>query len=124
MHKNEAFSRVLIDAMLAAQGWDATDPNTVRFEVVMPDSTPADYVLCDRNGRSLAVIEAKRHSVNPADAAEREALCAAFGCALRVSHQRGRGAVLGVATGCLAKAQAVFDAMLAQTFSSKTLLDA
>jgi len=36
----------------------------------MPDSTRADYVLCDRNGRSLAVIEAKRYSVNPADATE------------------------------------------------------
>jgi len=70
MNKNEAFSRVVIDAMLAAQGWQTTDPNAVRFEVVMPDSTRADYVLCDRNGRSLAVIEAKRYSVNPADAAE------------------------------------------------------
>jgi len=70
MNKNEAFSRVVIDAMLAAQGWSTTDPNAVRFEVVMPDGTRADYVLCDRNGRSLAVIEAKRYSVNPADAAE------------------------------------------------------
>ena len=59
MNKNEAFSRVVIDAMLAAQGWQTTDPNAVRFEVVMPDSTRADYVLCDRHGRSLAVIEAK-----------------------------------------------------------------
>jgi type I restriction enzyme R subunit len=70
MNKNEAFSRVLIDAMLTAQGWNVADPNAVRFEVVMPDSTRADYVLCDRNGRSLAVIEAKRYSANPADAAE------------------------------------------------------
>lgn len=70
MNKNEAFSRVLIDAMLTAQGWNVADPNAVRFEVVMPDSTRADYVLCDRNGHSLAVIEAKRYSKNPADAAE------------------------------------------------------
>ena len=70
MNKNEAFSRVLIDSMLAAQGWNTIDPNAVRFEVVMPDGTRADYVLCDRNGRSLAVIEAKRYSVNPADATE------------------------------------------------------
>ncbi len=67
-NKNEAFSRVIIDAMLAAQGWNTTDPNAVRFEVVMADGTRADYVLCDRNGRSLAVVEAKRYSVNPADA--------------------------------------------------------
>lgn len=70
MNKNEAFSRVLIDAMLTAQGWDVTNPNAVRFEVTMPDGTRADYVLCDRNGHSLAVIEAKRYSVNPADAAD------------------------------------------------------
>ncbi len=69
-NKNEAFSRVIIDALLAAQGWNTTDPNAVRYEVVQEDGTRADYVLCDRNGRSLAVIEAKRYSVNPADAAE------------------------------------------------------
>lgn len=43
MATNEAFSRVLIDAMLTAQGWSVADPNAVRFEVVMPDSTRADY---------------------------------------------------------------------------------
>lgn len=68
--KNEAFSRVIIDGLLADQGWATTDPNAVRFEVVMPDGTRADYVLCDRHGRALAVLEAKRYSVNPADAAE------------------------------------------------------
>ena len=67
---NEAFARVKIDALLAAQGWNIQDTNAVRFEVVMPDGTRADYVLCDRHGRSLAVIEAKRFSVNPGDAAE------------------------------------------------------
>ncbi len=70
MNKNEAYSRVLVDAMLAAQGWNPLDPNAVRFEVMMPDGTRADYVLCDRHGRSLAVIEAKRYAINPADATE------------------------------------------------------
>lgn len=70
MNNNEAFSRVIIDAMLDTQGWNTTDPNAVRFEVVMSDGTRADYVLCDRHGRSLAVIEAKRYGINPADAAE------------------------------------------------------
>jgi type I restriction enzyme R subunit len=70
MNNNEAHARVLIDAMLAAQGWDTADPNVVRYEVVQGDGTRADYVLCDRHGRSLAVIEAKRYFVNPADAAE------------------------------------------------------
>ena len=66
---NEAFARVKIDALLTGQGWDTLDTNAVRFEVQLPDGTRADYVLCDRHGRSLAVIEAKRYSVNPGDAA-------------------------------------------------------
>lgn len=43
---------------------------SVRYEVVLEDGTRADYVLCDRHGRSLAVIEAKRFSISPGDAAE------------------------------------------------------
>ncbi|MCL5061396.1 MAG: DEAD/DEAH box helicase family protein [Candidatus Thermoplasmatota archaeon] len=70
MAQNEAFSRVVIDAQLADQGWNTQDTNSVRYEVVLEDGMRADYVLCDRHGRSLAVIEAKRFSVNPADAAE------------------------------------------------------
>lgn len=66
---NEAFSRVQIDALLKSQGWDTVDLNSVRFEVVLPDGTRADYVLCDRHGRAIAVIEAKRFSVSPGDAA-------------------------------------------------------
>ena len=62
---NEAFSRVLIDAQLAGQGWNVQDLNSVRYEYVLPDQTKADYVLCDRHGRSLAVIEAKRYTVSP-----------------------------------------------------------
>jgi hypothetical protein len=38
--------------MLAAQGCNTTDPDAVRFEVVMADGTRAAYVLCYRNGRS------------------------------------------------------------------------
>jgi type I restriction enzyme R subunit len=66
---NEAYARVKIDALLATQGWNPLDTTAVRYEVVLPDGTRADYVLCDRHGRSLAVIEAKRFSVSPNDAA-------------------------------------------------------
>ena len=66
---NETFARATIDALLTAQGWNVLDTNSVRFEVVMPDGTRADYVLCDRNGRAIAVLEAKRFSVSPGDAA-------------------------------------------------------
>lgn len=67
---NEAFSRVIIDSQLTAQGWSLTDGFSVRYEVVLEDGTRADYVLCDRHGCSVAVIEAKRFSVSPGDAAE------------------------------------------------------
>lgn len=67
---NEAFSRVIIDSQLTAQGWSLADGFSVRYEVVLEDGTRADYVLCDRHGRSLAVVEAKRFSVSPGDAAE------------------------------------------------------
>lgn len=69
MPTNEAFSRVKIDAQLSDQGWEVENPNAVRFEYPLPDAARADYVLCDHNGRSLAVIEAKRSATNPADAA-------------------------------------------------------
>ncbi|HOV18303.1 DEAD/DEAH box helicase family protein [Ottowia sp.] len=65
---NEAFSRVQIDAQLKDQGWDVLDSRSVRFEVLLPDGTRADYVLCDRHGRALAVVEAKRAAINPTQA--------------------------------------------------------
>lgn len=58
-----AFSRVRIDAQLKDQGWDVANSNSVRFEYPLSDGTRADYVLCDRNGRSLAVVEAQRASI-------------------------------------------------------------
>lgn len=69
---NEAFSRIKIDSQLRDVSWNLTDGRSARFEVLLPDGTKADYVLADRNGRSLAVIEAKRASVNPV-AAESQA---------------------------------------------------
>lgn len=68
--ENEAFSRVVIDAQLSDQGWNMRDLNCVRYEYTLPDGTRADYVLCDRHGRSVAVLEAKRFSVSPGDGTE------------------------------------------------------
>ena len=65
---NEAFSRVKIDAQLRDLGWEIENPNAVRFEYVLADGTRADYVLCDRHGRALAVIEAKKAAINPTEA--------------------------------------------------------
>jgi type I restriction enzyme R subunit len=61
----EAFSRVVIDAQLKDARWNLTDGRSARFEYALPDGTKADYVLCDRHGRALAVIEAKRMTTDP-----------------------------------------------------------
>ena len=80
---NEAFSRVKIDAQLRDQAWEITNTNAVRFEYILPDRTKADYVLCDRNGRSLAVVEAKKAAINPAEA---EAQARAYAAQLNVAY--------------------------------------
>ncbi len=64
----EAFSRVKIDALLRDAGWNLTDGVSVLFEHVLPDGSRADYALCDRGGRPLAAVEAKRTRISPVEA--------------------------------------------------------
>ena len=64
----EAFSRVKIDAQLKDVGWTLDDAISVHFAYTLSDGTEADYVLCDRNGHPLAVLEAKRQSIMPTEA--------------------------------------------------------
>jgi type I restriction enzyme R subunit len=61
---NEPFARVKIDQLLKDTGWRLTDGISVRFEYPLDDGGKADYVLFDRQGRSLAVLEAKSTSAN------------------------------------------------------------
>ena len=61
---NEAFARVRIDQLLKDAGWRLTDGQSVRFEYPLDDGGKADYALFDRQGRALAVLEAKSTSVN------------------------------------------------------------
>ena len=61
----EAFSRVKIDSLLRDAGWNLTDGVSILYEHALPDGTQADYVLCDRSGRPMAALEAKRASVDP-----------------------------------------------------------
>jgi type I restriction enzyme R subunit len=70
MSSNEAFARSVIDALLKDAGWKISDGTSVRFEYPLSDGTRADYLLCDRNGRGLAVVEAKKASVHAPTAAE------------------------------------------------------
>ncbi len=64
----EAFARVKIDGLLKDAGWNLTDGSSVAFEYTLPDGTQADYVLCDRQGRPMAALEAKRASTDPVTA--------------------------------------------------------
>ncbi|MBX3514958.1 MAG: DEAD/DEAH box helicase family protein [Xanthobacteraceae bacterium] len=61
---NEAFARVHIDQLLKDAEWRLTDGRSVRYEYPLDDGGKADYVLFDRQGRALAVLEAKSTSVN------------------------------------------------------------
>lgn len=61
---NEAFARVKIDQLLRDAGWRLTDGQSVRYEYPLDDGGKADYVLADRQGRSIAVLEAKSTSVS------------------------------------------------------------
>ncbi len=86
VHEAEADARAKIDKMLGDAGWAYTDLAQVRREVPVPGMTQegdggrADYVLYDGRGRPIAVIEAKKSSVNPY-AAKQQALLYAEGLA-------------------------------------------
>lgn len=61
---NEVFARVRIDQILKDAAWRLTDGRSVRYEYPLDDDGKADYALFDRQGRALAVLEAKSTSVN------------------------------------------------------------
>jgi type I restriction enzyme R subunit len=65
----EAYSRVRIDQALKDSGWSLLDPRQVRLEL-HGNSGRVDYVLNDRHGHPLAVLEAKREDLDPYDAKE------------------------------------------------------
>jgi type I site-specific restriction endonuclease len=67
--QNEAFSRVLIDKALEFSGWDLLDPAQVIFESHTGNGR-VDYLLKDKLGRVLCVLEAKREDLDPYDAKE------------------------------------------------------
>ena len=67
--QNEAFSRILIDKALEFSGWDLLNPRQVQFELHTSNGR-ADYLLKDKLGRVLCVLEAKREELDPYDAKE------------------------------------------------------
>lgn len=87
-HLNETDARIVIDDLLKQVGWDPKDKSEVGTDIYVPaqgvqeapvsfgsqvavdhnipfGSGRADYVLYDRNGHPLAVIEAKKNAINP-----------------------------------------------------------
>lgn len=63
----ETDARILIDRKLREAGWDIENKNEVSTEETS-QSGRADYILKDSRGRALAILEAKRFSVDPASA--------------------------------------------------------
>lgn len=63
----ETDARILIDRQLRQAGWDIEDKNQVATEETSPTGR-ADYILKDSRSRAMAVVEAKRFSVDPASA--------------------------------------------------------
>ena len=55
----EPFSRVRVDALFKDAGWNLTDGVSVLLEHTLPGSSRADYALCDRAERPMAVVKAK-----------------------------------------------------------------
>src|SRR5271165_5210839 len=67
--QSEAFSRILIDKALEFSEWDLLDSKQVVFETHTGNGR-ADYLLKDKLGRVLCVLEAKREDLDPYDAKE------------------------------------------------------
>lgn len=65
----EADARMVIDKLLEAAGWIITNKAQVSTEEAAADGR-ADYLLKDTRSRPLAVLEAKRFSVDPYTAKE------------------------------------------------------
>src|SRR3989344_5319766 len=60
----ETDARIIIDRLLREAGWDIENKQEVSTEEPAADGR-ADYLLKDQHGRPLAVIEAKRFSIEP-----------------------------------------------------------
>ncbi len=60
----ESDSRIVIDRLLREAGWNIEDKTQVSTEEPAADGR-ADYLLMDSRSRPLAIVEAKKFSVNP-----------------------------------------------------------
>ena len=65
MPKKETDARIIIDDLLRQAFWDPTDNGQVRTEEIVPGGGRADYLLLSRDGKPLAVVEAKKTAIHP-----------------------------------------------------------
>ena len=59
---SEPLARQFIDEQLRDVGWNLKDPNNVHLEARETTSGICDYILKDKFGRPLAVLEAKKEN--------------------------------------------------------------
>ena len=62
---SEAQTRIFINKQLEEVGWNLTDHNNVQLEEHITDTGFADYVLKNKQGHPIAVVEAKRENKDP-----------------------------------------------------------
>jgi type I site-specific restriction endonuclease len=60
----EADARIIVDRLLREAGWDIEDKSQVSTEEASADGR-ADYLLKNQRTQPIAVIEAKRFSIDP-----------------------------------------------------------
>lgn len=57
---SEEDAKTLIDEHLRNRGWDLTDFSKIRKEYSTPVGRPVDYIFFDKNGKPVAILEAKK----------------------------------------------------------------
>ncbi|MEP9348324.1 hypothetical protein [Xanthobacter sp. KR7-225] len=73
---NETLEHVKIDQLLKDADWSLTNGRSVRFEYALDDGGKADYAPFDRQGRALAVLEARSTNVDSGTGGTRKVRCA------------------------------------------------
>lgn len=58
--RSEADAKTLIDEHLRNRGWNLTDFFRIRKEYPTPANNYVDYIFFDKNGKPVAILEAKK----------------------------------------------------------------
>ena len=58
--RSEEDAKTLIDEHLRSRGWNLTDFSKIRKEYPTPAGRPVDYIFFDKNGKPIAILEAKK----------------------------------------------------------------